>query len=262
MTIENGYLREPSSDKYWSFEDELKGKMVTLFDGDVDLRPWCSPRSHQKRTGSCVGQAIVNALELKRILKYGADAHIDLSPMMLYYVARSLMVPPEVDLDKGTFIYLACDAIRKFGVCTEDSWKFKLKNLYKKPSMSAFEEASHHKIESHYKIMSEGNDRVDEVIASLRAGNPVVFGTEVGKEWKSYRKFPCKVLEPLGIPETTISSHATTIVGYKDGLFIGENSWGEKWWGLDGFYKMQPEVIASPKSRDFWVIQAGFEDLK
>jgi len=51
------------------------------------------------------------------------------------------------------------------------------------------------------------------------------------------------------------------LVGFIDGLFVGENSWGSRW-GDDGFYLMDPAAIAADGSRDFWVPQEGFETYR
>ena len=58
-----------------------------------------------------------------------------------------------------------------------------------------------------------------------------------------------------------IGGHATVLVGWdpQGGYFWGENSWGEEWGPDDGFFKIRPEVIASPISRDFLVMTAGYE---
>lgn len=50
------------------------------------------------------------------------------------------------------------------------------------------------------------------------------------------------------------------LVGIKDGMFIGENSWGSHW-GDDGFYFMDPSTVAHADSRDFWVPIAGWENF-
>jgi hypothetical protein len=110
-----------------------------------------------------------------------------------------------------------------------------------------------HKITAFYKIRSTGQDRVAAVIQCLRAGNPVVFGTATGDNWHGYAKG-----QVLGLPAKETGRHATVLLGYTGGRFIGENSWGTGW-GDNGFYLMDPAVVASPESSDFWVPQAGFE---
>lgn len=253
-----GYRPEPDDPRHWGFEDGLRAKMVRISAGDVDLRPLTSPRHDQRSTSSCVAQATVKALEIKRIQARGLDAHIDLSRLAVYWMARNLMFPKETDKDDGTYISHAFDAIRRFGVPPEADHPWDPARIFDAPSWDAMRKAYVSKIESFYKIRSSGQQRVDMVVEALQAGNPVVFGTNVDSSWNGYRKG--QVLKPVGEDDKS-GRHATVILGIQDGLFIGENSWGTDW-GDDGFYWMDPSVIASPVSRDLWVPQAGFETYK
>jgi len=249
----SGFRPEPDNPKHWIFEDQLRDRMVQTTTGDVDLRPWTTPRHNQRWSSSCVAQATVKALEIKRVQEHGHEAHIDLSRLAVYYLCRELMNPPECTVDEGTHISFAFDVIRRFGVPPEEAWPWDLKKLHTPPSWKAMRKAYLHKIESFYKILSGGEDRIQAVIECLQAGNPVVFGTSTGSNWHHYRKGMV-----LGLPSTVTGRHATVLVGFEGGKFIGENSWGTSW-GDDGFYLMDPKVIAASESRDFWVPQAGFE---
>lgn len=251
----SGYREEPDSPKHWGFEDKLRSKLVLTGTGDVDLRPWTSPRHKQGHTNSCVAQATVKALEIKRIQKHGHEAHIDLSRLAVYWMARNLMFPKETDQDNGTHISLAFDAIRRFGVPPEADWPWDTTKLYDAPSWSAMRHAYVSKIMAFYKIRSTGQDRIDMVVEALRAGNPVVYGTNVDGTWDRYQKG--QVLLPVSTEDRT-GRHATVLVGFQDGKFLGENSWGTGW-GDDGFYLLDPSVVAFEGSADFWVPQAGWE---
>lgn len=252
----NGFRPEPDNPAHFSFEALLQPKMVALTSGDVDLRPFTSPRQNQGNSNSCVAQATIKALEIKRIQKYGLAAHVDLSRLAVYYLARELMTPPECTKDNGTYISHAFDVMRRFGVPAETDWPWDLSKLYTPPSWRAMRAAYLCKITAFYKIKSLGQDRVRAVIEALRAGNPVVFGTACGENWQTYKKG--QVLE---VPFIRTGGHATVLVGYQNGNFIGENSWGNSWGNL-GFYLMAPSVIASIMSSDFWVCQNGWETYK
>jgi len=251
----NGFREEPDSPKHWGFEERLRSKMVRISVGDVDLRPLTSPRHDQRNTSSCVAQAAVKALEIKRIQAKGRAAHIDLSRLAVYWMARNLMFPKETDKDGGTYVSLAFDAMRRFGVPPEADHPWDIAALFEAPSWSAMRKAYVSKIESFYKIRSTGQRRVDMVIEALQAGNPVVFGTNVDSSWSRYEKG--EVLKPVSNADRN-GRHATVLIGIENGVFIGENSWGTQW-GDDGFYLMAPAVIASSVSMDLWVPQAGFE---
>jgi len=252
-----GFRDEPDSPKHWGFEDKLRAKLI-IPPGDMDLRGFSSPRHDQGGTNSCVAQATCKAVEIKRIMEKGHDAHIDLSRLAVYWFARNLMLPKETHLDDGTYVSHAFDAMRRFGVPPESAWSWNHRRVADAPTWSAMRKAYVSKIDSFYKIRSTGQKRVDMVIEALRAGNPVVFGTNVDASWHNYKKDG--VLRTVRDANKT-GRHATCLVGIKNGMFIGENSWGTDW-GDDGFYLMDPTVISAGVSHDFWVPQVGWETYK
>jgi C1A family cysteine protease len=258
----DGYIPESEQEdyeereaKHWDFESKLQSRMKLTTTGDVDLRPFTSPRHNQGRTGSCVAQSVIKALEIKRIMKHGQGAHVDLSVMALYYLARQLMLPVLTEYDNGTHISLACDALRRFGVCPSEAWPWDTDKLFTPPSWKAMRKAYMGRIESFYKMRCDLNIRADLVANCLRAGNPVVFGTNVGSQWRGYRK---GIIGPTSNDDRS-GRHATCIVGVEGDKFIVENSWGTGW-GDNGFYYGSSELLNHPTSNDFWVIQAGWEE--
>lgn len=249
-----GFRVEPDQIWHKGYEELLKVRMKPIWSGDVDLRQFSSPRHNQGGVNSCIANAVVKSLEIKRIQKYGLGKHVDLSRLAVYYLARELMSPQETNKDNGTYVSHAFDALRRFGVCAESDWPYNPKNVLTPPTWLAMRKAYNHKISSFYKIRSVGTMRVDAVIDCLRAGNPVVFGTKAGDNWKNYKKG-----EILQVGSSSDEGHATVLVGFVDGKFIGENSWGAGW-GDNGFYLMDPDVIGSSHSTEFWVPQAGWEE--
>lgn len=254
----NGWKPDPANKKYWRFDrDNLelaRNKLEYHNHDDVDLRPYSSARHDQRSTGSCVGQSLIKALEIKRIINQGHANHVDLSVLSLYYNARARMTPPMTNQDNGTHISLACDVLRSIGVCRDEMHPFSVSKVFDEPSVMAARECRLNQIKSHYKIKSVGQARLDDIIFNLRAGNPVVFGTTVGKDWMSYRGGK----NPLRVETRPKGGHAMVIVGHVDGLFIVENSWGKSW-GDDGFGYVHPDVFTHASTRDMWVIVDGSE---
>jgi C1A family cysteine protease len=282
METSYGFRRDVDPDKrHYSFE-LLKGSLPKFSGKSSDLRKYSSPRHDQRSTSSCVAQSIIKALEIKRIqknallkmgegfseadaIKYGLDQHRDLSRLAVYYMARELMEPSEIGKDAGTYIHLAADVLRRFGVCCESPdpqksldksfWPFDINAINKSPGWLQMRNAYLHKISAWYKIYSSSDDRVNDVIHALEAGNPVVYGTEVGPDWSGYDG------RALGFPTKISGGHATVLVGWdnENGHFWGENSWGDKWGPYNGFYKLLPEVVSNEMSNDFIVITGGWE---
>lgn len=271
-----GHLPDPDDNdalsSYWDFDTQLRPHLARSAGarpaGDADLRPYSSPRHDQGQTGSCVAQSVVKALEnLERQNicrergvgpdRLGPQEHQNLSVLALYYLCRERMTPSRIHEDSGTYVSLACECLRQFGVCTEQSWPFDPSKVFQALSILAMREAYVHKISAYYRIKRTGSDRVQAVIEALRASHPVVYGTQVGDNWNNYRAG-----QVLQRPSDMQGAHATHLVGWDESrsAFIGENSWGTGW-GDDGYYLMAPEVIADSMSQDFWVITGQWEDV-
>ena len=242
-----GFREEPDSPKHRGFEDNLRNRLISMAgSGEVDLRPYSSPRHDQATTSSCVAQATVKALEIKRILQHGHEAHIDLSRMAVYWMARNLMFPKETHLDSGTYISMAFDVLRKFGVPPEEAFPWDERRIFDAPTWNAMRQAYVSKIEAFYKIRSTGLDRIDMVIEALQAGHPVVYGTNVGSNWMNYRKG--QVIHPTP-KEEILGRHATVLVGFTNGKIIGENSWG--------CYDKETEILTSAGWRRFYHLKGS-----
>src|SRR5574343_112600 len=103
-----GWRPDPANKIYLPFDSSklslTKNTIEYVGDQDIDLRPYSSPVQDQGSTGSCVANSLVKALEIKRIIKKGHVAHVDLSRLGLYYNARERMNPSEVKKDSGTYI--------------------------------------------------------------------------------------------------------------------------------------------------------------
>jgi C1A family cysteine protease len=248
-----GYLEDPIDKEYRMF-DAKKFSFKAATSSDIDLRNYSSPRHDQRSTSTCVAQSIVKALEIKRIIKHGISQHKDLSILDVYWGARDLMSPKQTNVDQGTYISLACDVLRRYGVCREMMHQFSEKNLYIPPPVLATREARMNRIKSHFKLYAHGNDLIDEIILNLQSKNPVVFGTQVGDNWMRYPGGN----NVIGITEAPEGGHAMVIVGFVEGKFIVENSWGN-YWGNDGFAWVAPEVFTHSYTRDLWVIVDGSE---
>lgn len=248
----NGYIPDPANKVYIPFD---KSKISTPSINDVDLRPFSPPLRHdQGQTSSCVGNGTARALEIKRNEKFGVENHIPLSRMDIYFSARDLMDPKQSNVDEGTNICLAMDALRIYGICREETWPWDPNKINQQPSLLSTREDFLNKISGHFKIDSTGNDRIDAIILNLKNKNPVVFGMQVGEEFETYTSNS----EPISKCTNSKGGHCTTLVGFINGLFIGENSWANNW-GQNGFYFIDPLLIGSNIASDFWVMQTDYD---
>jgi Papain family cysteine protease len=246
---------------------DLYSKLKAVHSGDVDLSPH-GTQSHQYKAGSCAGNATADSVEILNSIE--GRPHVQLSRLFVYTLARNFMDldydgRSDIDKDDGTYIRLCFDVLSKFGICREDieakkgGWPYivdrygNVDNLDILPGLKSMRKATGHRIHSYYRITATGNDRLDEIVAALRANHPVVFGTLVDSAFIGLRN-----KGPVGVPSGKIEGgHAMIIVGYLTGIgFIVKNSWGKDW-GEFGLCIVKPEYLKWEKTRDIWVPTTG-----
>jgi C1A family cysteine protease len=254
-----GHLADPVNPKYRNFES-ISGLLMGSGSGDADLRMYSSEVHNQRQTGSCVANAVAKALEIKERHEKASNgepmSHTDISRLHLYFLSREMHRAQGED--NGTHISICCDVLNRFGIVSEKYWPFDINKLFVPPSWKAMRHCYSNKLglSGYYRIESSGSDRVNDVVKALRANHPVVFGTQVDTRWFGYKSG--EVLKPVSESE---GAHATCLVGWDEArsLVIGENSWGPHW-GDNGCYLMDPKVLESWDSSDFWVIRGHWQD--
>lgn len=256
-----GYVPDPPKQRGekrdYKFETDLLPKLPKASSSVyVDLSDYATD-THQLRASACVGNATADSMEVLNAIE--GRPRVELSRLFVYTMCRALQDldrdgKGDVNHDDGTWVRLAFYVLQTFGICTEATWPYDLKkNLYRLPSLKAMREATGHRIHSYYRIASSGQTRLDLIIDALRANHPVVFGTQITKEFMSLRG-----RGPVERPKGNVfeGGHAMMIIGYLPEGFLIKNSWGPGW-GEDGFCVMRPEYLTWKHSGDFWVPTLG-----
>jgi C1A family cysteine protease len=215
--------------------------------GDIDLSPYCTP-SNQFELSSCVGNATADSVEiLNSIAGYKP---IQLSRLFVYAMSRIRNGDDKLEHDDGTYIRTAFDILSRFGVCDEYLWPYDTKLVGVSPSIKAQRQAVGHRIHAYYRIDSNGDQRIADILKALHAKHPVVFGTIVAEEFTQVRdRTP---IQRPGPNAKILGGHAMIIVGYIGSAFLVKNSWGPNW-GSHGFCLMSPEYITWSNTWDIWV---------
>lgn len=220
-------------------------------DGVLDLRKWCSPVEDQGRLGSCVGNAVVGALEFLQI-RSGMTL-TDLSRLFVYYNSR--LMHQDQDKDAGTYIRLAFGTLSSLGTCSERRWAYDVNKVFTRPGWSCYRDGYANKIGSYYSIDSKGQERIDQIKEALQTQHPVVFGVLVDRE---YAKFTGSgVVSMPGSSRQDVGGHAQLIVGYDENkrAWLVRNSWGT-WWGDAGYAWVPYAYLDASDADDFWVATA------
>lgn len=267
IMITYGYKPDPktpallANDK--DFSTKLKPFLVKSTTGDIDLSCY-STLSNQYSLSSCCGNATADSIEIVSAIEEEELAKKEkrdpkpvpqLSRLFVYSMARSIMDDDgsghgQIDKDQGTHIRLCFDILSRFGICDEEIWPYDISKVFTPPSIKAIRQAVGHRIHSYYRIKQTGEDRIPEIIAALQGRHPVVFGTEISKQFSNIKSpYICD------IPTDPDGRHAQVIVGWVNGLFKVKNSWGK--WADEGFSYFTPKYMAWEQTQDIWVPTAG-----
>lgn len=239
-----------------SFSEHLAPHLSITSPGDVDLRPYCLT-ADQGPLSSCVGNATAQSVYVLNAIQ--GSPKVPLSRLFVYNLARNEEPSDDgkgtgISADDGTQIRIAFDVLSRFGVCTETTWPYDTNQVFTLPSILAMREATGHKIHSYYRIKEDEYDRVDQIIAALRAKHPVVFGTQIDTAFENLQAGQVAQV-PKG---ATLGGHALCCVGYLESLncFIVKNSWGGSWCS-GGFCLMSVDFLAWSGTSDLWVPTLG-----
>jgi len=211
----------------------------------VSLREYMSNVEAQLKSNSCVANSIVGAYEY--LLRRQDNNTTDMSRLFIYYNARALD-PQRAMLmrDTGCMITHAIHAIKTFGTCSEDRWKFIGGNCNRRPTQDCYEEAKNFKATDAVELSVD----LDSMRTCLARGYPFVIGAHLFQSFTQaetnggYVSLPREGEPPLRNAER----HAMLVVGYDDArqLFTVRNSWGPQW-GHEGYCFMPYPYVANPK---------------
>lgn len=231
-----------------------------LLPGDVDLSAYTT-ETNQLSLSSCASNATADSIEvLNDVAEKAAAARegrapmapIQVSRMFIYNITREKF--GRLHINEGTYIRDNFQTLTNFGVCSEELWPYALEKFNVSPSMMAMRTAVANRIRGFYCIKDEGEDRLAQILAALRAKHPVVFGTGITSDFQSYNGNG--TIQKPGKDEE-ISNHAMLIIGFYSGKgFLVKNSWGRNW-GLSGLCFMSEDYLMWDKSFDFWVPTQG-----
>ena len=214
----------------------------------VNLSQKCSPIETQGNLGSCTAHAITSALEYLDIAN--EEKFIDLSRLFVYYNERVIM--GTVEKDSGAYLRDGIKTLKADGVCSEEQWRYVISQFKTRPSLTAYSEASKHKITSYERL-----NTLDDMKQCLNDGFPFIFGFMTYKSFESVEVSQTGILNMPKSGEEKKGGHAVLAVGYDEDTkrFLVRNSWGSPW-GINGYFTMPFNYLQDPNlSGDFWVIR-------
>ena len=219
---------------------------------EISNKQYFKPISNQASLSSCVANATADATEAEQARSKGISPSSvpDISRLFIYWNSRNNQNPPAYDKDDGSYIALAFDVIRRYGVAPEDYWPYDINQVLVRPSPLAYARGYAVRINNYFSINSTGDDRVADVIRTLSSGRCVVFGTKLDDQFPKIRGAQI-ITPPTG---NYIGNHCMIISGWSasKNAFEIRNSWGEGWGDL-GYTYFTPEYIKASFTKDLFV---------
>lgn len=204
----------------------------------IDLRHDGIKVFNQGGLNSCTAHALAAAHQVIQHQKGMAT----FEPSRLFLHHNSQRLTEQVGTNARVTISTALNALKKYGVCSEQKWKYFIQNTGIQPPDDSYKEALNHRVVVEKPISQD----LSVLTNFLRSGRPFIFGFFV---YESYTSSEVKSTGVVPLPDTTkeqnIDAHAVTAVGYSNGYIVFQNSLGEGW-GDNGFGYIPTEYITNP----------------
>lgn len=252
MTYGFGYREDPSDPRDLNIKD-LLASLPKVGEADaINWEEYLPPAFDQLHTQSCVGNGWSGAIKSA----WNRDGHHALeAPARAAIYTLAITTHDDVIEDTGTYIRAAAKAMRHYGFCPASKWPFKASRITVVPSWKALRAAYDQRwLTGYYRVYDWGEDRIKALKEALRQGFFPVFGTAVARNFLDYSGEGKVIALPSG---GWLGGHAMFLYGFhKDDFFLGQNSWGPNW-GNGGRFRISLDYIASPRTRDIWVVKTA-----
>ncbi|HOZ27180.1 MAG TPA: C1 family peptidase [Hyphomonadaceae bacterium] len=214
----------------------------------VDLRGKFGPVWDQGELNSCTACATVSAVEYLFAQREGK--WLMMSPLFVYFNARK--ISGREMINSPILAAHSPAAVLAWGVCDDESWPYVPDRFNQPPTDDAFRNASIMQAIQYARLGS-----ADEIKASLSAGIPAMFGSDIPRGYYEEARNTGAMPE-LGKADGAPSGHAMLIVGYDDRArhWIVRNSHGEGF-GEKGYLRLPYSVFDKHVwNEDVWAIGA------
>ena len=234
--------------------DQLRSKLAGLDNITQEhIIPEYTPISDQGSAGTCVANAMCDGLEMLLGLEHGPSKVVQLSRRHLYWIARYTHGGTHADM--GTYLRAAAWQLQEVGVCPEEYFPYsdRQDDLVISPPLDTYSMASENRVTGHLRIVSRGQQRLDDIEQAIRSNHPVAFGTVVTK---SFMKYPGDGV--YGRPtDSSRGRHAMLMVGvrHRNGKreFLWRNSWSIGW-GDVGHVWVDEDYVMWGETKDIWML--------
>ncbi len=222
----------------------------------------CARLIDQEDGEGCVGWSLAGAITTRwnylRARQGLGPLHQQPSPMWVWWLARKYNGTQAWNV--GTRIRDAIKQVASVGLCEESRHVSNppteligggVERFASPPSVAAFQQAYDQRFPVGYTRVSDSlTARQQEIRHSLDAGIPIVFGTQVTRQFTRLGKHS-PVLPPA--PGEPTDGHAMQACWYDEHGVYGPGTWGPLW-GNDGWFSLSWQYMLWSSTQDLWSV--------
>ena len=208
------------------------------------------PIYDQGNIGSCTSNSACSCFRYE-VAQLAGNFDFNPSRLFQYYNTRKLQ--GWEGEDSGGYIRDAFKSMNKWGLAKEALWPYKdtVDALIKEPSANVYEDGLN-AVAVKYAAVPQNERAIKETLLS---GAAVSFGFNVYQSFYGSWSNSTGLMPVPKRGEELLGGHAVTIIGWKPGYFLIQNSWGMNW-GIGGkFWQPYSFVLNSNECDDFWCIE-------
>lgn len=216
------------------------------------------PVLNQQDTSACTGFALASVVHhLRKRRDYGRNTAIEqVSPFMLYSMARRYDEFPGASEDTGSSLRGAMKGWYKHGVCRAELWKvLDMPPSTTKPEADWWQDAALRPLGAYYRVdtrsVTDMHVALNEV--GILYASAICHGGWMKDDGPKPRGDYWTIPMVDALPDD--GGHAFAIVGYDSRGFLIQNSWGTSW-GSGGLARLTYEDWTQ-NAMDCWVAQVG-----
>lgn len=244
--------KAPKEKADWNAAEVLGADLIPL---SATCRAYILTILNQGSWPICVGHAVMQAVRASHV-RQGVEEPMLGSRLWAHYLSKAQH--NATDKDSGTFLRTMFYALDKMGFPPENEWPYRFDEIDNQPRWKlmpptkAFSKAFDQRSPVKYrKIFETGDGRILEVKRAIAKGYCVVFGTTVTT---AFVQGEFDIAQPPKLGEIVAGGHAMLLAEYDADNFGVVNSWGKNWKD-GGWCRFSNEYVASPHSRDFWIVE-------
>ncbi len=205
----------------------------------------------QGSEGACTGFGLAATINFLLWQKQGFQEPEQVSPRMLYHLARVYDEWPGEDYS-GSSCRGAMRGWHRHGACSEALWPYRDKRgkvKFIEPSNGWDTDAAKRPLGAYYRV---NKDSIADMQAAICEVGAIYVSAQVHEGW-----FLGKTKQPVIIdfPRKNTGGHAFAIGGYNADGFLVQNSWGPDW-GFNGFAFLSYDDWVK-NGADAWVAVLG-----